>query len=394
MWMGGPVPLGYVVRDRKLIVDPAEAATVRRIFERYVALSSIVTTADALAQDGFETKITLTNDGFQRGGIPWTRGALAHLLGNRVYIGEVRHRDAHYPGEHAAIIERDLWDCVAAQLADRRHDRRSPRNLRHGNLLGGLLFDGLGRPMRTCSAGKGSRTYHYYASCADAVARDRHAAWRMPARDLEALVVEGVRAFLAEGSRVHDAVAGHNLDRDGLSAVLSSAAVRAVDPDPLACRDLIARIDVLDEQIDILITTDGLLPTTEAEILAARPHRITVPAIRLRRGKEVRLLIPAPDGVLQSSPDPALIKLLANAFAARDAVNAATGMTTLAEVAKSSGYSLEYFSLLLRLSMLAPDIVAAIHKGQQPPSLNRQRLARTANLPVEWAAQRAALGFA
>ena len=69
----------------------------------------------------------------------------------------------------------------------------------------------------------------------------------MPACDLEALVVRGVRAFLANGSRVHDAVAVLNLDRDGLSAVLSDAAARAVDPNPLACRDLIVRIDVLDE---------------------------------------------------------------------------------------------------------------------------------------------------
>ena len=106
------------------------------------------------------------------------------------------------------------------------------------------------------------------------------------------------------------------------------------------------------------------------------------------------MLLPGADGGLQASPDPALIKLLANAFAARDAVEAAAGNLTFGEVAKTSGYSAEYFSLLLRLSMLAPDIVAAIHEGRQPPALNRQRLARLTNLPVEWSAQRATLGFA
>ncbi len=393
MWMGGPVPLGYVVQDRKLVVDPVEATAVRHIFERYAALGSITATLTALVQEGIVTKVSRSANGRTRGGIAFSRGSLAHLLGNRVYIGEVRHRDAHYPGEHIAIIPPELWAQVAAQLADRRVDRRSPRNLRHDNLLGGVLFDGLGRPMRTCSAGKRSRIYHYYASCADVAARDRQAAWRMPARDLEALVVDGVRGFLGNNSRVHDAFAALELGGDDLSFVLKNAAAIAIVPDPLAVRKLIARIDVMDERVDIYMELDGLYPATAADIVAAGPYCITVPTIRLRRGKEVRLLIPATGGALQASPDPALIKLPANAFAAREAIDSAGGNTRLAEVARTSGYSLEYFALLLRLSMLAPDIVCAIHEGRQPPSLNRQRLARTTSLPIEWAAQRAALGF-
>jgi site-specific DNA recombinase len=119
-----------------------------------------------------------------------------------------------------------------------------------------------------------------------------------------------------------------------------------------------------------------------------------MPIVRARRRKEVRLLIPSSDGALQASPDPALIKFLAGAFAARAVVDIADNDLTLSEIARAQGYSLEYFSLLLRLSMLAPDIVAAIHDGWQPPALNRQRLARTTNLPIKWSAQGVALGFA
>ena len=394
MWMGGPVPLGYDVRDRKLVINETEAATVRHIFEQYLAIGSITGTIDALARDGVTTKITRTKEGRQRGGIPWSRGALAHLLANRVYIGEVRHRDQHFPGEQRAIVAPGLWQRVEAQLAERRPDRRSPGNLRHGNLLGGLLFDGLGRPMRTCSAGKGSRTYHYYATCADAAALTRQPAWRMPANDLEVMVIDGVRAFLGDVGRVHDAIAALDLGRDSVSGILSLAASRAADPDRATHRDLIEQIDVHDERIDIRIAIARLPPALDANSATAPSHVISLPTVRLRRGKEVRLLLPGPDGGLQASPDPALIKLLANAFAARDAVDAATEARTLGDVAKANGYSLEYFSLLLRLSMLAPDIVAAIHEGRQPASLNRQRLARTTNLPVEWSAQRTALGFA
>ncbi len=393
MWMGGTIPLGYDVRDRKLVINDVEAATVRRIFERYAALGSVVASLAALDRDGIVTKLGHTAHGGTRGGVPFSRGSLAHLLGNRIYIGEVRHKLAHYPGEHSPIVTTDLWEQVASQLTGRQADRRSPRNLRHNNLLGGVLFDGLGRPMRTCSAAKGSRTYHYYASSVEAAARDRHAAWRMPARDLETLVVDGVRAFLADASRVHDAVAGLELDGSDLGLALANAAARAVDPDPSSLRDVIERIDVLDERVDIHIALDGLHPAANATMGLSHPYRISVPTVRLRRGKEVRLLILASDGALQASPDPALIKLLGNAFAAREAIDTATGSTTLADVARTSGYSLEYFTLLLRLSMLAPDIVAAIHEGRQPPSLNRQRLARTTNLPIEWSAQRVMLGF-
>ena len=393
MWMGGPVPLGYDVRDRKLVINHAEAATVRHIFARYVALGSVTSTLDALAGDGIVTKISTTRGGLIRGGNAFTRGSLAHLLGNRIYIGEIRHKLARYPGEHAALIARDLWDRAEMQLNDRRVDRRSPRNLRHGNLLGGLLYDGLGRPMRTCSTGKASRIYHYYATCAAAAARDRSTAWRMPARDLETLVVDGVKQLLDDPGQVHTVLAVLGLDSDALTAVLAAAAARAYDADPSACRDLVERVEVHNDRVDVGIAIGRLFPAVLDKPASIPSYLLSLPIVRLRRGGEVRLVIPGADGGLQRSPDPALIKLLAGAFAARTAVDAAANNLTLDDIAKTHGYSLEYFALLLRLSMLAPDIVEAIHAGRQPPLLNRQRLARTTNLPIEWSAQRAALGF-
>ena len=392
MWMGGPVPLGYMVRDRKLVIDDGEAGTVRQIFTRYLERGSVVTTLDALNRGGVTTKATRASDGSPRGGGAWTRGSLAHLLANRVYIGEVRHKDQHYLGEHEAIITPDLWEAVQARLSARRDDRRSAHNLRHGNLLGGLLYDGVGRPMRSCSAAKGSRTYHYYATCAGAAARDATPAWRMPAHELETLVTGCIQAFLGDGPRIHDAVATLALDSPVLSALLAQAAARANDP-AQTFRGLITRIEVHNDRVDVLVKLNALGTIAEAAATASvAPYLLSVPIIRTRRGKEVRLIIPAADGVPQQDANPALIKLLAAAFAARAAAEAATDQK-LVEVARSQGYSLDYFSLLLRLSMLAPDIIEAIHKGRQPLALNRQRLARMTKLPIEWAAQRTTLGF-
>ena len=112
MWMGGVVPLGYRVVERKLLVDEAEAATVRRIFARYADLGSTAALAAELHEQGVTSKQRSLSDGTSYGGRPFSRGALAHLLQNRVYVGEVTHKGQSYPGEHQAIIVEELWAKV------------------------------------------------------------------------------------------------------------------------------------------------------------------------------------------------------------------------------------------------------------------------------------------
>jgi hypothetical protein len=214
----------------------------------------------------------------------------------------------------------------------------------------------------------------------------------MPAHDLETLVTKGVKELLGNASRVHDSVASLELDRDALAELLAAASARSTDTAPSGWRDLVERVEVHNNRVDIHVRVANLIPLVAAAALPA-PVMLSLPIVRMRRGKEVRLLIPGIDAGSQPSADPALMRLLANAFAARDAVNSAASGQTLKDIATAQGYSLDYFSLLLRLSMLAPDIVEAIYAGRQPPSLNRQRLARMTKLPIEWSAQRVALGF-
>ena len=134
MWMGGTVPLGYDVRDRKLVVNEAEAATVRRIYADYLALGSVRLLEERLRAEGVVGK----------SGRPLGRGALFHLLQNRVYRGEVAHKGAVYPGEHAAIVERELWESVHGRLAAGRSGARSGKPCRSSSPLAGILFDASG----------------------------------------------------------------------------------------------------------------------------------------------------------------------------------------------------------------------------------------------------------
>ena len=115
MWMGGMPPLGYLdVKDRKLVVNDAEAETVVDIYRRYLAIKSVRDLKEELAARGIRSKGRVRADGTVYGGRPIARGALYLVLQNRIYRGEITHKGNSYPGEHPTIVEQDLWDQVQA----------------------------------------------------------------------------------------------------------------------------------------------------------------------------------------------------------------------------------------------------------------------------------------
>ena len=131
MWMGGYPPLGYDVKDRKLVVNEAEAETVRYIFRRYQELRSVRLLKEHLDAAGIVSKRRTAPDGRPYGGKPIARGALYHMLQNRIYRGEIVHKDQAYPGEHEPIIDDDLWQEVQTTLATNRVDRGAGKGNRH-----------------------------------------------------------------------------------------------------------------------------------------------------------------------------------------------------------------------------------------------------------------------
>jgi DNA invertase Pin-like site-specific DNA recombinase len=189
IWMGGYVPLGYNVQGRKLLVNEAEAASVHKIFERFVELGSATVLARELRRDGFRNKQgTLIDKGF-----------LYRLLSNRVYRGEAVHKGTAYPGEHDAIIEQDLWDRVHAILRESPRKRANNSRSRTPALLKGLIFSDTGAAMTPTSTKKGAKLYRYYVSMD--VIRNREtgeetAPMRLAAGMVEDAVVTEVRRIL------------------------------------------------------------------------------------------------------------------------------------------------------------------------------------------------------
>lgn len=179
LWMGGPVPLGYEVQDRKLVVHEDEAETVRHLFRRYLVMGSVRELIEVLDREGVRTKVQIRARGPHRGGIPFARGTLYYLLRNRTYLGEIVHKGSSYPGEHQSIVPKDLWDAVQDKLAMNAKAQKLQKRARHASLLAGLLYDGLGRRMSPSHASKQGKRYRYYVTHEQQRADRSEAAWRV-----------------------------------------------------------------------------------------------------------------------------------------------------------------------------------------------------------------------
>ena len=144
MWMGGLPPLGYDILDKKLVVNEAEAETVRTLFRLHLELGMVKNLVEKSACLGLVTKRRIRTDGQPTGGQPFTRGHLYQLLTNPIYVGEISHRGVTYAGQHDAIIEREVFDAVGRRLDDNAARRRSATNAKVPSLLTGLIYDETG----------------------------------------------------------------------------------------------------------------------------------------------------------------------------------------------------------------------------------------------------------
>ena len=198
---GGPVALGYVVVDKKLVPDPVEVETVRLIFTRYLALGSLTALIAELDRGGVVTKVSPRRDGSVRGGVRFGKGGLAALLKNRCYVGEVVHKGRYYPADHEPIVDPALFDAVQVRLANGAR-REGRLNKVAPALLAGLLYDDRGHRMTPTSAHKRGARYRYYISCVLAQGRKSEAGSRprVPAHELEAKVLEAVRTGRSESA--------------------------------------------------------------------------------------------------------------------------------------------------------------------------------------------------
>src|SRR5262245_56285752 len=207
LWVGGMIPLGYDTKDRKISVNEVEADRVRTIFRSYLRLGSLSRLMADLRKQGIVTKVRTLKSGATVGGIPFTRGPLAHLLRNRFYIGEVTFKGEVLAGEQPAIIEKDLFDAVQAKLTEQVNNHRTAR-MKSEALLAGRIFDDRGNRMTPSHVRKRGIKYRYYLSSALLQGQPERAGGvsRIPAAEIEGLVTRSVRDHLNPSAEIEDAV--------------------------------------------------------------------------------------------------------------------------------------------------------------------------------------------
>jgi site-specific DNA recombinase len=263
MWMGGFVPLGYDAKDRRLVINKAEAATVRMIFERFIKIGSATEMVRLLTSEGVRGKQGKLVD----------KGYVYKLLNNRVYVGEAVHKGTAYPGEHHAIINRDLWDKVHAILRDSPRQRAARTRARTPALLKGLIFGPSGCAMSPTHTRKGGRLYRYYVS--QSVLKHGHGACpvaRIPAAEIEAAVVDQLRGLLRAPEIIVRTWREARPQIEGLSENDVREALERFEPlwDELFPAEqmrivqlLVERIDVGTDRVDIRLRTEGLATLVE-----------------------------------------------------------------------------------------------------------------------------------
>ena len=244
MWMGGFVPLGYEVRDRKLVVNEAEAETVRMIFERFVEVGSATALARALAAEGVRTRRRRLVD----------KGFLYKLLNNRVYIGDAVHKGTAYPGEHEAIITRALWDKVHGILRESPRVRAGRTRAATPALLKGLIFGPTGCAMTPTHTRRGDKLYRYYVS-QSVLKRGADACpmGRVPAAEIEGAVVDQLRGLLRAPEVIVGTWRSARPEIDGLSEAEVREALEGLDPlwDELFPAEQARIVQLLVERVEV-----------------------------------------------------------------------------------------------------------------------------------------------
>jgi site-specific DNA recombinase len=402
MWMGGVPPLGYRVQDRKLVIIDSEAEIVRSIFHRYAELGSVRLLKAELDAQGRKSKSWTSAAGRVIGGKPFSRGALYLMLRNRTYRGEIVHKGQSHPSEHPPIIDQPLWDAVQAQLAGNTAERDPGTRSDQPSLLAGILFDAEGNRMTPSYAVKKGTRYRYYVS-RPLITQDQRAL-RIPAAEIEHLVTSRVRQWLLDPGGIYQST--RLPDPSAQRRLIARAAEIGRNWTELPgtrrrafLTTLIGRIDVGAHQIDIHLrptrlaalldgATTPLPSTTEDET-----QILSVP-VRLRRaGREITMRIDGTDPYATAKPDARLVKLLIRSRQFNATLLDSDG-TPFAAIARRQGVSPSYFTRLVRLSYLAPDITEAILDGRQPRDLTADKLLAHSRLPLGWHEQRTVLGFA
>jgi DNA invertase Pin-like site-specific DNA recombinase len=352
-WTGGSVPLGYDSKDKRLVVNPAEAKMVRMIFERYLALKSLQKVVDELNAKRIVTK-KRSNSGRQPGGVPFTYGSLAYLLKNRTYLGETGYDGSWFAGEHKPILDQNTFEKVQALMKDNTIVRIGRRR-RTGALLSGLIFDDRGNRMSPSFTVKKGVRYPFYVS--SALLRGKKAqvgsVRRVSATAIEQVILRAIR---------------ERLDGEDNAAIL---------PHELIGR-YVGRVAV--ETKRVVLTPQGSEESVESPIV--------IPWI-VEAGRNLATIDESGADRTTRSSNPELIHAIVGTHAWLAALENGT-YNSVEALARAVGLHPKVIRSRIRLAFLAPALMQEFLNGGRPQTTNLNEIC--ASIEASWIKQREQLG--
>jgi site-specific DNA recombinase len=389
LWMGGNVPLGFEPDGRTLTIVEEEAKTVRTLFQFYLELGNVRRVKEEADCLRLRTKIREGVDKRMRGGRPLSRGHIYQLLSNPIYAGRIAHKGQSYEGQHPTIIDLEMWDAVQKQLAAQAPARPLRAAAAPSNPLRGKLFDEAGAPLTPSHAVKSGRRYRYYVSRISSPssttakgAHSRSSRWRLPAREIERLIISAVLGLFANLAELARAARESQIHEAQISDLLEG--VRHWSGNPL---NMVQRVDLGAEKTAIHIDVSNILKVEDTVV------KYVIPISIRRRGVEMRLVLyDGENGVANTRVDAALVKAIVRGRKWFEQL-ASGRARSFAEIARAEGVTNRYVAHLVPLAFLAPDIVPRVFSGTQPADLTTEVLTKRVDLPLAWMEQKAMLGF-
>jgi hypothetical protein len=378
MWMGGFVPLGYDLKDRKLLINTSEAKNVQYIYRRYLERGCVRLLKEDLDKNGIYSKVR-----GEKGGCSFARGMLYKMLSNPIYIGQIRHKGTCHSGQHKAIIDQELWEQVQQHMASKSIEHKTYHMVSFP--LSNKLFDISGERLISVYANKKGRRYRYYISQGlSADPKDSSSSgWRLPGQEIEQVIAHAASEILLDDNAIIEALQEAGIAAHHIPAALNAAKKIQQDSTGLINR-FIQRVDLRQDGIRLTLSLASLLsPEVDLNIIRDVPLRMK------RRGIEMRLII---NGSSPVRVDQTLLKTIVCAHKWFN--DLATGrVKNMAEITSREGVDKSYVSRVVNLAFLAPDITESIIGGHQPADLSAEKLIRRIDLPLDWAQQRHLLGF-
>ncbi len=371
IWMGGPVPLGYRVQDRKLVIVDEAAERVRLIFELVLACRSLAALLKELRDRDIVTKLTVRKDGTTRGGITFTKGPITYLLANRVYLGELVHKRVWHKAEHAPIITHDIFDAVQTKLKQQRTAFWTSRAGSEALLMGRITDDRGGR-MTPSSARKRCVRYRYYVSRAriDGDLAKAGSVSRVSAPDIEAAVAAAIRDRLWR-------------EPQAVESVASDLADKAIDDREVIRRHL--------EKVVVGRTQLGIM------MKGSDADGVTIEVPWSRQRVRVRREILTPERCRPTALEPmradTRVTLLVAIAKARAWANALMSgrVRDFDQIAVAENRSPRHVRMVLPLAFIAPEVIEAVLENKLPEGFGVARF--MAELPIGWDEQRAWIGL-